>query len=78
MSPYAQSLYELYVEDPNVTLLFGQTKLSIDNTEYEMDNWLFQSKVGNSVPYANPIRNFYQNEDLTAADYFRGLAEQHK
>ena len=78
MSPYAQSLYELYVEDPNVTLLFGQTKLSIDNTEYEMDNWLFQSKVGNSVPYANPIRNFYQNNDLTAADYFRGLAEQHK
>lgn len=76
MSPYAQSMYKLYVEDPNVTLLFGQTKLSIADSSYEIDNWTFYSKVDNDT-YANPIRSFYQNSSLTAADYFKGLLTAH-
>ena len=76
MSPYAQSMYKLYVEDPNVTLLFGQTKLSIADSSYEIDNWTFYSKVDDDT-YANPIRSFYQNSSLTAADYFKGLLTAH-
>lgn len=77
MSAYAQSLYELYVEDEATTLLFGQTKLSIEDTSFELDNWCFASRVGGDA-FANPIRNFYQNKDLTAAEYFKGLAAQHQ
>lgn len=77
MSAYAQSLYELYVEDEATTLLFGQTKLSIEDTSFELDNWCFASRVGGDA-FANPIRNFYQNKDLTAAEYFKGLADQHQ
>ena len=77
MSPYSQSLYTLYVEDEDTTLLFGQTKLSISNSKYELDDWSFVSRVGNNT-YANPIKNFYQNKSLTAADYFNGLKTAQK
>lgn len=76
MSSYAQSMYELYVEDPNTTLLFGQTKLSISDPSMELDDWTFVSRVGSNT-YANPIKVFYQNKNLTAADYFKGLAAAH-
>lgn len=72
MSAYAQSLYSLYVEDEDTTLLFGQTKLAFTDQRYELDNWLFLSRVGTNT-YANPIKNFYQNKTLTAAAYFNGL-----
>ena len=77
MSPYSQSLYTLYVEDEDTTSLFGQTKLSISNSKYELDDWSFVSRVGNNT-YANPIKNFYQNKSLTAADYFNGLKTAQK
>ncbi|HIU58723.1 MAG TPA: hypothetical protein IAC57_01345, partial [Candidatus Scatosoma pullistercoris] len=77
MSTYAQSLYTLYTEDANTTLLFGQTKLSVSDLKYDLDDWTFVSRVGNNT-YANPIKNFYQNGSLTAADYFKGLTAAQK
>ena len=81
MSIYAQSLYELYVEDEFTTVVFGETKLTNGGaTQYLLDNWSFQSKVkeGNDTKtYANPIKVFYQNPSLSVSAYFSGLEAYH-